>query len=287
MPVSTLPSAKEFEAKDHAEVEFVGFRYTGDQSTKTDHDIRTRVGYNGPPKFQRGQVYFALLPTYLDTDHVENSNIGVHALESRNDFEVIYDPARLAEALLERNYLPPEVFYEGFDRWKRQKVLEKLDLDDVGRVFDKDDEEPYRDQLRAIAGIERDDEASVSQQRADEYTSRFSRSDAADVIRALRTPVASDPPFDPGEYTIDELEAELETDEDEKWDAESLRALRAAERTGDDRTGALDAIEDMLGDDSEDIDLESAGLTEMTEYLTRYDPDVVERAVDEALGDEA
>jgi len=148
MPISTLASARDFEEKDHAEVEFVGFRYVGDQSTKTDHDIRQRVGYNGPAKFQAGRVYLALLPTYLDPNHVENSNIGVHALESRNDFEVIYDAKRLAEALLERNYLPPEAFYEGFDRWKRQKVMEKLDLDDAGRVFEKDDEEPYRNQLR-------------------------------------------------------------------------------------------------------------------------------------------
>jgi len=63
MPISTLASARDFEEKDHAEVEFVGFRYVGDQSTKTDHDIRQRVGYNGPAKFQAGRVYLALLPT--------------------------------------------------------------------------------------------------------------------------------------------------------------------------------------------------------------------------------
>ncbi|MFC5278644.1 hypothetical protein ACFPM1_07735 [Halorubrum rubrum] len=224
MPISTLPSARDFEEKDHAEVEFVGFRYTGDQSTKTDHDIRQRVGYNGPAKFQAGRVYLALLPTYLDPNHVENNNIGVHALESRNDFEVIYDPERLAEALLDRNYLPPEVFYEGFDRWKRQKVLEKLDLDDVGRVFEKDDEEPYRNQLREIAGVESDDEASISTQRSDEYTGRFSRSEASDVVKLLRQ-------------------------------------------------------------DSDEIDLRTAGLTDMADYLTRFDPATVETAADVVNGD--
>jgi len=224
MPISTLASAEEFEEKDHAEVEFVGFRYTGDQSTKTDRDLRRRVGYNGPPKFQAGRVYLALLPTYLDSNHVENSNIGVHALEARNDFEVIYDAERLAEALLERNYLPPEAFYEGFDRWKRQKVMEKLDLDDAGRVFEKDDEEPYRDQLRAIAGVETDDEAAVSTQRSDEYTSRFSRSDASEVVKVLRQ-------------------------------------------------------------DSDEIDLRTAGLTDMADYLTRFEPATVETAVDIVNGD--
>lgn len=224
MPISTLPSAQEFEEKGHAEVEFVGFRYTGEQSAKTDHDVRSRTGYNGPPKFQRGQTYLALLPTWLDEAKIQNSKIGVQAIEARNDFDVIYDAERLAKALLERNYLPPDVFYEGFDRWKRQKVLEKLDLDDEGRVFEKDDEEPYRDQLREIAGIERDEEAAISHQRSDEYVDRFSRSDASEIVKVLRQ-------------------------------------------------------------DADEIDLRTAGLTDMAEYLTRFEPDTVEQAIDVALGD--
>jgi len=289
MPVSTLASAEEFEEKDHAEVEFVGFRYTGDQSARSDLDIRQRAGYNGPAKFQQGQVYLALLPTYLDSDHVENSGMGVHALEARNDFEVIYDAERLAKALLERNYLPPDIFYEGFDRWKRRKVMDKLGLDDHGRVFEKDDETPYREQLREIAGIERDDGESVSQQRSDEYVGRFSRSDAAEIVTVLRRQALPEPPFDPSELTIGELEDELATDESEKWDAETLRALLEAERAGDDRKGAREAIEDVLGDtdgDPLEIDLDTAGLTDMAEFMTRFDPAVVEDAVDEALGDE-
>lgn len=224
MPVSTLPSAKEFEEKGWAEIEFVGFRYIGKQSTLTDRDIPRRAGYAGPPKFQHGRTYLALLPTWLDDDHVANSNMGVPAIESRNDFEVIYDPERLAEALLGRNYLPPEVFYEGFDRYKHRKVFEKLDLEDAGRVYEKDDEEPYRDQLRELADVEHDDEANVSKQRAEEYASRFSRSNASDIVKLLRQ-------------------------------------------------------------EPDEIDLRTAGLTDMAEYMTRFDPDVVETAVDVALGD--
>lgn len=224
MPISTLPSAQEFEEKGHADVEFVGFRYIGDQSTKTDHDLRQRTGYNGPPKFQRDRTYLAVLPTWLDEEHVANSNIGVHAIEARSDFEVIYDPERLAEALLDRNYLPPDVFYEGFDRWKRRHVFDKLDLEDEGRIHEKDDEEPFRDQLREIAGIELDDEEKVSQQRSDKYVKRFSRDDASAVVKLLRR-------------------------------------------------------------DADEIDLRTAGLTDMADYLTRFEPDVVEQAVDVANGD--
>jgi hypothetical protein len=290
MPVSTLPSAEEFEEKGHAEVEFVGFRYTGDQSARSDLDVRERAGYNGPAKFQQGQVYLALLATYLDPDHVENSGMGVHALEARNDFEVIYDPGRLAEALLDRNYLPPDIFYEGFDRWKRQKVMDKLGLDDHGRVFEKDDETPYREELREIAGIKRDDSESPSQQRSDEYVSRFSRSDAMAVVRELRRASLPDLPFEPSEHTIGELEDELATDDEQEWDTDTLQALLAAERAGDDRKGAREAIREVAGGDLEPvdhwIDVESAGLTDMAEYMTRFDPATVDDAVDEALGEE-
>jgi hypothetical protein len=56
---------------------------------------------------------------------------------------------------------------------------------------------------------------------------------------------ADDPesPFDPGEYTIDELEDELVSSE--YSDAE-LAALRLAEMEGGDRTGAKDVIDDHL-----------------------------------------
>jgi len=224
MPVITLNSAEEFEEKGHADLEFVGFRYIGDRSTKTDQDVRQRAGYDGPAKFQQGHVYFAILPTHLSDDHVENSEMGVHALEARSDFEVLYDAERIAEALLNRNYLPPDVFYEGFDRWKRAKVMAKLELDDAGRVYDTSDEGPYREQLRAIANIDAGGEESVSKQRTDDYVGRFSRSDASEVVKLLRQ-------------------------------------------------------------DADEIDLRTAGLTDMAEYLTRFQAATVEDAVDAALGD--
>jgi hypothetical protein len=225
MPIITTGNAKEFEEKGHADLEFVGFKYTGDRSVTTNNDIRERAGYNGPGMFQQGQTYLAILPTNLDNDHVENSNMGVHALEARGDFEVIYDAERLAEALLSRNYLPTDVFYEGFDRWKRAKVLEKLPVDDAGRVFDQDDETPYREQLRDIAGVDVDDEVNVSKQREDEYVDRFSRSDASAVVKVLR----------------DEID--------------------------------------------KDLDLRTAGLTDMAHFMTHFTPESVEFVADVTLSD--
>jgi len=196
MPVSTLDSAEEFEEKGWADIEFVGFRYIGPESITTNRDIRQRAGYNGPAKFQRGRVYFALLPTNLNGEHVANSEMSAAALEARGDFEVIYDPERLTEALLERNYLPPDVFYEGFDLWKRQHVMDKLGLEDLGRIHERADEAPYREALRELAGVESDDEAAVSQQRAESYTDRFSRSELVAIVDVLQ-------PHGPGTITLD------------------------------------------------------------------------------------
>jgi hypothetical protein len=65
--------------------------------------------------------------------------------------------------------------------------MAKLDLDDEGRVFEKDDETPYREQLRALAGVESDDGPSVSKQRTDEYVDRWSRSELSDIIKVVRS----------------------------------------------------------------------------------------------------
>lgn len=222
MPVSNLPSAKGFEEKGHADIEFVGFRYTGDASVKVDHGLQKNAGYNGPPKFQQGRTYLALLPTWLDDNHVANSHLGVRTIEVRNDFEIIYDPVRLSKSLLGRNYLPPDVFYEGFDRYKRRKVMEKLGLEDVGRVFTREDEAPWRKQLREIADVEIDEEEARSQKRVDEYTSRFSRSEAVDIVKVLR-------------------------------------------------------------EGPDEINLNRAGLTEMSEYMAEHDAETVETAIGKAL----
>lgn len=54
----------------------------------------------------------------------------------------------------------------------------------------------------------------------------------------------ADAPFDPGEYTIAELDGELD---DRDLSDEELDALAEAERNGDDREGALDTIDDHRG----------------------------------------
>lgn len=78
----------------------------------------------------------------------------------------------------------------------------------------------------------------------------LSEEKAEDLVRSQWALVHHDPadstestvdsPFDPGEHTVDDLEAKL--DDNEYTDGE-LDALEAAERDGDDRETALEAIE--------------------------------------------
>jgi len=53
-------------------------------------------------------------------------------------------------------------------------------------------------------------------------------------------------PVDPGEYSVDELRDHLA---DQDYTADELDALAEAERDGDDRTTALDAIDAARGDE--------------------------------------
>ncbi|OYR66237.1 hypothetical protein DJ71_22110 [Halorubrum sp. E3] len=60
------------------------------------------------------------------------------------------------------------------------------------------------------------------------------------------TPEAEDesgPPFDPSDESVDDLRDKLDAGD---YDVDELEALRAAETTGDNRTTALEAIDDAL-----------------------------------------
>jgi hypothetical protein len=70
--------------------------------------------------------------------------------------------------------------------------------------------------------------------------------DESDEDSGEPTPEAEDeagPPFDPSDHSVDDLRDELDAGD---YDADELEALRTAETTGDNRTTALEAIDDAL-----------------------------------------
>ena len=72
--------------------------------------------------------------------------------------------------------------------------------------------------------------------------------------------------LDPSEHTIDELEAQL----DEIDDPDALEEIRDAETSGEDRTGAIEAIDDRLdsvsnGENGENGDTDDEGGSDATD----------------------
>lgn len=75
-----------------------------------------------------------------------------------------------------------------------------------------------------------------------------SDADEADEGGEETPDAVADAPFDPGDYSVGSLRDELD---DRDLSDDDLAALADAERAGDDRTTALDAIEDHRSDTEE------------------------------------
>lgn len=158
MTINRLEGNEELEERGKCNLELIGLRYVGDQSTLSPSDLQSLGAWPGNSPLQGGErnsdrsrdpgpIQLGLVPDWTDSD-VEDR--GVHYLETKKDVEVVRDPALLAESLLERNYLPPDVFENGYDADLRDRVFQKLGLEDVGT----DNVEGYRRQLREIASLD-------------------------------------------------------------------------------------------------------------------------------------
>jgi hypothetical protein len=94
---------------------------------------------------------------------------------------------------------------------------------------------------------EQGEELEVSEEILEQYPRRLERVEAEDVDDSdsdvEEEPEVADPPIDPAEYTIDELQAGLAGSD---YSNAELVALRSAEQDGKDRTGAKDTIDDHL-----------------------------------------
>ena len=97
--------------------------------------------------------------------------------------------------------------------------------------------------------------------------------------------------LDPSEHTIDELEAQL----DEIDDPDALEGIRDAETSGEDRTGAIEAIDDRLdsvsndengdtddegGHDATDTGGGGVGIVDVRNQVRRVAADLIGRPLD-------
>lgn len=222
MPIHYLEENRELEEKGKVELTLVGLRYVGDKSSKSVSQYQRQASWPGNSPLQGGPIndkggrdpgpiQFGEVPDWTDDDVEDRTLV---ALENDPDVEVIYDPEELARALLERNYLPPDVFDRGYNLESRERVFEKLDLEDVGSR----NVPGYREQLREIAGIddsEDNDSAARDDSRVTEYKQDYTRPELMRTANELGKDGVNIGKTDLAEWLADQDAADVEETLDE------------------------------------------------------------------------
>lgn len=192
----------DLEQDDRVETVVAGLRYTGHRSTAPAQRPRDQGGWPGRSVFQGGEpvevndngsvverepgpIQIGVIPDWIDGDTVEGGTLP--GLENLSNFEVVYDPADLAAAILETNYLPPVVFggpETPPDYAARERVFDALDIPDrLGTAPAA--EQDLREALAETAGIDLDEAEPPDKSREEEYKHEHTRSDLYNAAKAL------------------------------------------------------------------------------------------------------
>jgi hypothetical protein len=197
MPLHSEGQTLDLEDEDRVDTVIIGLRYTGSDSAAPARKPRRQGGWPGRAPFQAGPVVerdddgtvvardpgpiqVGVNPDWIDDDTVAGGTLA--GLEALADFEVIYDPAAIAEAMLRENYLPPAVF--GGDGTPpdydiRERVFDFLDIPQrLGTAESPEAEKAIREALAETAGIDTDDtEDPIDRERVQELKQGHSRND--------------------------------------------------------------------------------------------------------------
>lgn len=228
MSVRTNSNHKRAEEDGEAELVLVAVTYTGTRSMFGAANLRTEGGYpsldqfRGPgPDEEAGETKLVYLPS---------DRLGWW--ENHADFEVAYDGASMAKALLTQNYIPEQIVGPGFDTEVRDDLTEKLGLE----PFTGEDD--LRGQLRDIAGVTAEEDEEAQANVVDEPNQRVDA--LMETDRSVLIKVANS--YDDIDDLLDELEkgsvshlgqTELAEYLAEKDDDEVDRRVSTAEQGGD------------------------------------------------------
>jgi len=192
----------DLEAEDRVETIVAGLRYIGPDPAKPPGRPRNQGGWPGRSVFQAGPVterdddgtvrerdpgpiQIGVIPDRIDGDTVEGGTLP--GLENLPNFEVIYDPDPLAQAILDANYLPPSVFggpETPPDYAVRERIFTKLGLDDsLGTAPAA--ERPIREALAEVADIDLAEEEPPDVSRRRELIEDYSRNDLLSAAAAF------------------------------------------------------------------------------------------------------
>lgn len=178
------------EEEGRCNIVLIAVRYTGPRSSVPAARYQTDAGWPGHSPLQArengelpGPPQGALIPDWIHPD-APDSNRTVEVLEADEDVEVFYTRRDIARAMLETNYLDPQVFGRGYNDDVREKVLGFLGID-----YEGTDERVFREELREVAGIEVDEEKVRAEARdtarVTDYRRNYPRDDLVDAARIL------------------------------------------------------------------------------------------------------
>ena len=196
-------------------LELVAVKYDGDSSSlAVGNALNAQGQWPGTTLLNQGVWYLALVP-----------DEGVGYLEARDDLTVRYDAESIAAAMLEKNYLPPNVFARGADRDLQDRVFDALGLVPAAEGG------PIEDQLREVAGLDEDDvEADDGQDRVSGYVDGYSRSELGEAAKSLRADAEE---FNLRENQSKHARAEFIASFDEDEAASALQAASGSEEADD------------------------------------------------------
>lgn len=181
MSILANPSYFEQEQLGTIEQALVAVRYVGASRKYSSPAAANQGRFPDRHAFLRNVWYVAFVPeTVPDGD----SGSGVAWFERSSDFDVEFDPERIAEILLDKNYLDLEPggpigesdALPGFN----QKVADALGLEDEIEAG-----ATYEDQLKSMAGV---DEAAATEEAdpVDQLVNEHDRAELKERVKAAR-----------------------------------------------------------------------------------------------------
>lgn len=199
MTIHTEDLTEELEEDGKVKTAVIGVRYVGPKSSISPTKLRRQGGWPGDSPFQGGPVdpetgerepgpvQIGINPDWIDDDSVDGGTVA--GIEALGDFEVLYEPEAIAEALLERNFLPPKAFGgEGvsYEPPVRRRLFEELGIDDHGTLPAA--AQDYREALADIADIDEVEEADQPEdkQRTQRYIDEHTRGELSDAVKIIR-----------------------------------------------------------------------------------------------------
>lgn len=234
MPVHTRTN-QELEDEGEDELVVAALRYTGSQSVYNAPALRDQ-GYfpshgvlQGAPDGP-GPWTVALFPS---------KRLGF--FETHQDLEIAYDPATIAEAFLEKNTLPQNIFGANVNQHVQDRVLDKLGLDVLPR-----DSQAVREELAEVAG---DDVDAGEEAEEENFDYDLTRSELQNAAKPF------DPDFHIGHAKSTELEEFLLEQDDSK-----VRSVVQQVQNGEDP-----ALDESETESETETESESDGETDETD----------------------